>query len=221
MLTGPSIIPENPQSAVVLLHGYGSNGNDLIALGYEWTDILPDTAFFAPNAPTPIMYDGYEWFSLNDFQPNRAITPDYLQTLSDRANKVVPEVIVYLNDIIKHHSIPLSNIVISGFSQGGLVAYQTAYGLSDSIAGVIGMSAVPLIQPIPTDKQLNVLLTHGKADDVVPYAAMDLTEHVLHQMNQFVSTYTSPYMGHGLDAGCVQRIGQFIHQCLSDKRVSD
>ncbi len=219
MLTGATLIPDNPQNAVILLHGYGSNGNDLISLGEEWQSLLPETAFFAPNAPTQIFYDGYEWFSLNDFQPDRAVTPDYLQTLSDRANKTVPEVILYLNEISKQYNIPFSNFVLAGFSQGGLLALNTAFSLTDSVRAVVGMSAVPLIQPIPTDKRLNIMLTHGQMDDVVLFEAMNMSKQTLTQMNQSVKTCVRPNMSHGIDFACVHEVGQFIRNALNAQKI--
>ncbi len=215
MLTAATLIPENPKNAVVFLHGYGSNGNDLISLGEEWQSLLPDTAFFAPNAPTQIFYDEYEWFSLSDFQPNRAITIDYLQTLSDRANKTLPEIIIYLNHISTQLRIPLSQIVLAGFSQGGLMAFNTALSLNEPVKAVIGMSAVPIVQPVPTDKQIPFLLTHGEQDDVVPFKAMDVSCQTLKEMHQFVTTFSRPDMGHGIDNDCVIYIGQFIQKIFN------
>ncbi len=218
MLNGATLIPDNPQYAIVLLHGYGSNGADLIALAEEWQNALPNVAFFAPNAPTQIFYDGYEWFSLSDFEPNRVITPDYLQTLSDRANKTVPDVILYLNEISEQYHIPLSNFILAGFSQGGLMALNTAFGLTESVQAVIGMSAVPFVQPIPTNKQLPILLTHGQQDDVVPFEAMELSQRTLENMNQSVKTCVRPHMGHGIDTQCAICIQEFIQHILNSTK---
>jgi len=70
-LTGPSAAPasgRDPQSLVILLHGYGSNGADLMGLVPYWRDALPDTAFMAPNAPEacPAAPGGYQWWALTD-----------------------------------------------------------------------------------------------------------------------------------------------------------
>jgi phospholipase/carboxylesterase len=54
MLTGPSLPPATgaaPRQIVILLHGYGSNGADMIALAPMWRPVLPDALFLAPNAP--------------------------------------------------------------------------------------------------------------------------------------------------------------------------
>src|ERR1700733_13723967 len=75
LLTGPRLDPPHGRAAsalVVLLHGYGANGDDLIALGDGWRRWLPDAAFVAPNAPEQIpgMYGGLQWFAVAMRDPN-------------------------------------------------------------------------------------------------------------------------------------------------------
>src|SRR5579871_5936975 len=69
MIDGPRVAPASgaaARSLVILLHGYGSNGEDLIGLAQHWSAVLPDTAFVAPNAPEPCpgAPDGYQWWAL-------------------------------------------------------------------------------------------------------------------------------------------------------------
>ena len=73
-LDGPREGPRSgnaPRQLVVLLHGLGANGQDLIALAPVLGTVLPDAVFVAPNAPSPcdMAPFGYQWFSLQDFQP--------------------------------------------------------------------------------------------------------------------------------------------------------
>ena len=57
---------EPARSLVILLHGYGSNGDDLIGLAPHWRGALPETAFVSPNAPErcPGAPGGYQWWAL-------------------------------------------------------------------------------------------------------------------------------------------------------------
>ncbi len=218
MLSHISAIPSHPQNAVFLLHGYGSNGYDMASLAQYFQKDFPTTAFFAPNAPTQIFEDGFEWFALNDYQPTQTISLSYLTQLNNRAVHAVEQVKTYIETIRKQYDIPYHRIVIGGFSQGGLIALKTAFDLTEDIAGVIGMSAVPLNQPIPTKKQLPVLLTHGQADDVVPFSGMEFNQAVLQQMNQSVSTCVQPFMGHGIDDTCINAVRFFLTSCLAEKQ---
>ena len=73
-IDGPRIEPRSgvARKLVVILHGYGADGNDLIGLGHEWADFLPDTAFVAPNAHEACahMPSGRQWFALTDRNPH-------------------------------------------------------------------------------------------------------------------------------------------------------
>ena len=70
-LDGPRIDPASGKAArqlVILLHGLGADGNDLIGLAPHWAEFLPDAAFASPTAPFPCDMSpmGYQWFSVQD-----------------------------------------------------------------------------------------------------------------------------------------------------------
>lgn len=214
MLQGVSYLPKQIKNAVVLLHGYGADGADLLSLTSFWQHALPHTAFFAPNAPKELPFGGYEWFSLDDYDPCRASTLDYARLLKERALKSVPFVMDYIKDVCQSHQLTTSNIVLGGFSQGGLMSFLSAYQMQTPFAGIIGMSAVPLANPVPARASANVLLTHGTADEVVPFAAMSLSQNTLTQMNQKVETFIVPEMGHNIDMNCIKRVELFLKTVL-------
>ncbi len=79
MLDGPSCPPKSGDPAkqlVVLLHGIGADGNDLIALAPFYQGVLPDALFIAPNAPFPcdMAPFGYQWFSIQNLQPDTRLS---------------------------------------------------------------------------------------------------------------------------------------------------
>src|SRR6202162_774604 len=73
-LDGPRLEPRSGKARqlVVLLHGYGADGNDLIEIGRAWQGLLPDAAFVSPHAPRPCGQApvGREWFSLTCRDPD-------------------------------------------------------------------------------------------------------------------------------------------------------
>jgi phospholipase/carboxylesterase len=74
ILSGPAAAPADggpARSMVIFLHGYGSNGEDLIGLAPYWRAALPHTVFLAPNAPQrcPGAPGGYQWWALADLSP--------------------------------------------------------------------------------------------------------------------------------------------------------
>ncbi len=208
-LSGPSIIPTMSTSAVILLHGYGANGSDLISIGEDLSSDFSQTAFFAPNASTEIFSQGYEWFSLNDYNPQQ-LTLDYLNVLQKRAMYQVDLVKNYILNVVETCHIPLDKIIIGGFSQGGLMAFLTAYSMSEKCAGVMGLSAVPLVQPVPCCFSMPVLLTHGGLDLVVPPIAMNISKDTLEKMKQPVQTFCSKRMEHNIDKACLDQIRLFL-----------
>src|ERR1700761_9039217 len=74
ILTGPMMAPARGPAThlVVLVHGYGADGNDLISLASHWQTLLPTCEFVAPNAPerVPGAPNGFQWFALTDFSPH-------------------------------------------------------------------------------------------------------------------------------------------------------
>jgi len=87
-LSGPSQPPAaggKPKQLVALLHGYGSNGEDLIGLAPYWRAALPDTVFISPNAPEPCpgAPGGYQWWSLTSFTPQSSNTEELHVPLND------------------------------------------------------------------------------------------------------------------------------------------
>jgi predicted esterase len=77
MIDGPRMPPASrgkPKQLVVLLHGYGSNGEDLISLAPYWAKTLPDAQFVSPNAPDPVpgYPGGYQWFPITKLPRSRA-----------------------------------------------------------------------------------------------------------------------------------------------------
>lgn len=212
MLSGPTYIPSTINQALVLLHGYGSNGDDLFSLTPELTSTVENLAVFAPNAPFPIMGDGYEWFSLNDFVPTQCINETYLNTLTNRAVSAAKKVADYINFIMETHHISADKITLCGFSQGGLVAVITALTSPVPLNGLILMSAVPVMtHQLKCLQKPRTLITHGTQDFVVPIEGAALSKQNLTQEGLSVSEHISPYLGHGIDAGCMNALIHFLN----------
>ncbi len=212
MLTGPMIIPDTVENIVILCHGYGSNGNDMIGIAQQLTDDFRKTAFIAPNAPNNIGWGGYEWFSLNDF--DLSITDkNYLARLTIRSKSAVKQLSELVNYVQMKYNVTSDKIILGGFSQGGLVAMLTALELESNPAGVIAMSAVPVYftdKRVDSKKSFPILLTHGSADSVVPIQAMQVGLEQLTSMNFKPETCISNGLGHGVDLNCLNHIRSFL-----------
>src|SRR5262249_9727572 len=116
-LKGPSLMPESgkaPTAVVVLLHGYGASGDDLIGLAPYFAHVLPHAAFYAPNATNALeggMMGGYQWFGLGGYDPF-AMSRDP-QKLVDTFRNMRPGTEAaaavlnkFLDQVLTYHNIP-------------------------------------------------------------------------------------------------------------------
>lgn len=194
---------------VVFLHGYGADGQNLLALGQSWAHALPDTLFIAPDAPTPCEMGGggFQWFSLDDNSLD--VRLDYLEG----ARNVV---ISYLRDLSNTYGIPLDKIIIVGFSQGGMIAMDIMYhGLQT--AGFISYSGAFYLNkdaPKP-DNPSPLLVIHGELDTVLPITFHHRTVKYLQELAISFEEHTYPDLDHSINFEGADRGLTFIQKCLS------
>jgi phospholipase/carboxylesterase len=196
-LDGPRLMPAGEVRAlVVLLHGYGANGDDLIELGRVWRAALPDTAFLAPHAPEPLamMAEGRQWFPLTLRDPG-----EYWTGVSHAG----PRLEAFLEaELARHHLAP-DRLALVGFSQGTMMALHVGLRRAVPPAAIVGYSGViagPERLAVDIAARPPVLLVHGAADDVIPPAALHLTRESLAAAGVPVSWHLRPGLGHGIDA---------------------
>ena len=164
-LEGPTLDPRDgaPTSAVILFHGYGANGNDLIELGHASQDMLPQTVFLAPDAPEELPFPGFggrQWFPLTLRDP---------EEFWRGVNAIAPAVNSYLDEVLAHYRLPMSRVALVGFSQGCMLALHVGLRRGDSPAALVGYSG-RLAGPEHLSTELAarppILLIHGEIDDV-------------------------------------------------------
>ena len=200
-LSGPMLLPASgvaPQQAVVLLHGYGSNGEDLIGLAPHWRGTLPEALFVAPNGPTQSdgFGDGYQWFEV-DFTGDR---------LAARQTGVItarPILVQFLEDMWAQTGILPQDTILAGFSQGAMMALHVGLSIPTPLMGVIAFSGA-LLPPDGFDDSSRakppVCIIHGDMDDVVgPDLSAD-ADVALRLAGYDVSYHVSEGVGHGISA---------------------
>lgn len=214
MIDGPFIAPKSgpAKNLVVFLHGYGSNGDDLISIGQEWAPYLPDTAFVSPNAPEvcEIWSQGYQWFSI------RAIDPDAFER-EKQAEKAMPALNAFLDAQLAKWGLPESRLLVAGFSQGAMMAMYTMPRRQKPCAGVIGYSGMLIEAEAlkrPEMVKIPVLAIHGDRDEVVPPASLDAIERGFSAAGYDVETVLRPGLGHGIDGFGLTRGLDFVKECF-------
>lgn len=212
MLTGPQRkwqTGNSPQKLVVLLHGYGSNGDNLIDLADMWQPSLPQVVFHSPHAiePCEAMPFGYQWFGLKDFSPFN---------MRQGLDKAAPILKTYLEHLLTTYHLNSSDLVLVGFSQGTIMALEMMFYLP-GLAGIIGYAGAfypPSFKAVLGHKP-DVLLVHGTADMVVPYPLMIESYTQLQRLGLSPRTYTCTGLGHSIDVEGITQGGQFLQDVFS------
>ena len=213
-LSGPRHPPANgasPQRLVILLHGVGADGNDLIGLAPHWAKLLPDTEFISPDAP--YRYDmapqGRQWFSIRDF------APEILQT---GARETAPILNQFIDAQLLRTGLSSDRLALVGFSQGTMMALFVALRRSQRLAGVIGYSG----RSVDTETTANevksrppVLLIHGESDDLIPPDAMLETAQNLALSAISAQWHICSNLGHGIDQAGLEIGGRFLRDCFT------
>ena len=210
MLQGPSYIPQKPKNACVFMHGFGSNGDDLITLAGMLSAAFPDTAFLAPHGPavTP-MGMGYEWFSDNNWT-----FVDYDGMVNTHA-----KLEAYIQkSIVEELGIPHDKIVLFGFSQGTMMSLFSAPRFEHKFAGVLGCSGKmrwqdKLKEPFHRPP---ISLIHGIQDDVVPHNESSKSEKALKELGFNVSLLKEEGVSHHIGEKGLEEAIRFMKERFKD-----
>jgi phospholipase/carboxylesterase len=196
-LDGPRLVPlsgSEPNALVILIHGYGSNGDDLISLARMIQPALPHAAFVAPNAPSPIprMAAAYQWWPIETFS---------MAERAAGAAAAAPALDAFITDELEAAGLTGDRLLLVGFSQGTMMALHVGLRRPEPLAGIVGISGM-LVAPERLQAEITsrppVLLIHGTEDDVVPFRSMELASTALTASGVTVETHVSPGVGHSV-----------------------
>ncbi len=212
-LTGPERPPAAggaPRKLVLLLHGLGADGNDLIGLAEPWGQLLPDACFAAPDAPEPcdMAPSGRQWFSLSDRSP--VPVADGIAQAADALNADIDARLAALG-------LAERDLALVGFSQGTMMSLHVAYRRTSPCAGVLGFSGW-LVSGERLGDELRArppaLLVHGDADDRVPVGALFEATATLAACEVPVQWHVSRGIGHGIAPDGLEIGGHFLRDVL-------
>ncbi|HEY1615887.1 MAG TPA: prolyl oligopeptidase family serine peptidase [Rhizomicrobium sp.] len=203
-LNGPRLPPARGDAThlVVLCHGYGADGNDLLGLAPHWQSLLPTTAFVAPNAPERCPGAGYQWFAISRLDPEEA---------RRGAESAASALTDFLDAELKRLELPGDRLVLAGFSQGTMMALHVGLRRAVPPLAILGFSGMLAAPPPPQqDRAPPVLLIHGDADTMIPVEATIAAAAALGHAGIGVQFHLSPGLGHGIDAEGMDLGGRFL-----------
>ena len=151
------------ENAIILLHGYGGDGNDISMLSLNWKRHLPNTIFICPNGHEKCLINpsGFQWFDLTKEDPK------YILQQSIKAEKILTK---FISEIKKKFNLENEKIILSGFSQGCMMSINLGLTSENEYNCVIGFSGKIIDQDSLANRKkasTNTLLIHGDSDQVV------------------------------------------------------
>ncbi len=180
-----------PKQLVFFLHGWGSDGNDLIQISHHWKNEMPNTTFLAPNGPEVCSGNpqGRQWFN---------ILTDSNEIINVGLNNAFILLDKYIQVHLNTYKLQKDNFFLVGFSQGAMLALFTS--LRKKCKGIIGYSGAFLEKEIPKNfKKNDVLLVHGQKDNVVPIARMKSAEKKLITLSSSIETQVYKDLEHSIN----------------------
>lgn len=199
---------------VVLFHGYGAPGTDLVGLGEEVASQLPaqrNVRYVFPEAPLSLddigLYQGRAWWHLSiqsllqsfenqDFERIRSFSPEGV----DQAREAADIAIAAALDEV---GLDRSRLILGGFSQGAMLATELALHRGDAIRGLVLWSGTLIREGIwkkraAESKPLQIVQSHGTRDPILPFVTAtwlrDLLVEAGHHVNflKFAGPHTIP-----------------------------
>jgi phospholipase/carboxylesterase len=213
IVNGASLKPLSgaaPKQIVLLLHGFGSSGSDLISLAPPWQQSLPDALFLAPHAPQRCSFGaGYQWWGLSDLSPS---------ALAAGAAQAAPAIDEFIDRKLRQYDLSETDLAMIGFSQGTMMALHVGMRRPRQIAAIVGysgmMTGIGALRPDQITKP-PVLLIHGSDDPVIPVAALHSAENELKRLGIPVSTHISAGVDHSVDPVGLRLGRDFVVKALN------
>lgn len=193
LIRKPLAKSENPP-LLVLLHGYGSNEQDLFSFASELPDEL---LIISAQAPLPMGFGSYAWYSIN-FDEN-ATNRSNLTEAKDSLLKIE----TFIDEIIKKYKVNQEKIFLLGFSQGSILSYAYAFRNPTKIKYIIALSGYLNEQLLPESynldnhTQLDFFISHGTVDQVLPISWSKKSLPFLEKLN-IKHTFKEYNVGHGV-----------------------
>lgn len=203
---------KSPELLCVLCHGYGAPGDDLVPVGEAVAH--PGVAFAFPEAPIDLGFGGRAWWNIDVSRFANAMHDGNVDALMDDvpdgladARKKLRETV---DDLAVRMKLPMSKIVVGGFSQGAMITTDLALRLEEAPAALAIFSGTLVCRPewtklAPKRKGLQVLQSHGEQDPILPYPiALEL--HRLLLSAGLNVDFISFRGGHGIAPSVVEKL---------------
>lgn len=208
---------EEAKAVVIWLHGLGADGNDFVPLVKE-LNLPEDLAirFIFPHAPiSPVTLNGgmemRSWFDLKSLE--------LMENVDCAGIRVSCHSIYRLIEEQMKLGIDPKNIVLAGFSQGGLIALHAGLSFDHGLAGIMALSTwLPLPEQFYLHRTTQIFIAHGTQDPVVPFSLGMEMKQELESKGYPVEWHPYP-MQHQVCADEVVAISKWLQRVLGEQDV--
>ena len=185
-------LAKNP--LLLLIHGYGSNEDDLFSFANE----LPDNYYvISVRAPYSLQYGSYAWYSINfDADENKFSDNDEARTSRDL-------IAHFIDELVTNYPVDANNISLLGFSQGAILSYAVALSYPEKVQRVVAMSGYLNGDLLKEDylknnfSNLKIFASHGTVDQVIPVDWARKAKPKLDNLG-ILNTFNEYPIGHGI-----------------------
>lgn len=214
--------------ALVLLHGYGAPGTDLVPL-FRQVAAPPGLRFVFPEAPLQVDFgfpgmSGRAWWHLDvmALQERLAHGPEAALAVANEEPEGLAGarnlVLALLDELCERYRVPKERVILGGFSQGAMVACDAALRSERPLAGLVLLSTAPVAlsewqKLAPRRAGLAVLQSHGRADPLLPFSGAELLRDTLDRAGLQVQ-FLAFNGGHAIPGGVTDALGPFFTRTL-------
>jgi phospholipase/carboxylesterase len=212
-LIGPETAPSNDAPTewlIVMLHGVGQDGSDLLRFASVFQTLLPGAYVTAPHAPHrfDLGRTGRQWFSLQGLGPN---------TRLEGVQRIAPVVERFIDARIAKTGVAHERIVMCGFSQGAMIALYVGLRRKPPPLAILAHSGMVVEEAVTVSQTSglpSVLLTHGGADDVISPSQLPRAEALLRAASVPVEAHRLPGLGHVINEDVLTLSREFLERTL-------
>ena len=195
---------------VILCHGLGADGNDLIGLAPHFAQVLPNAKFLSPNAPFPcdMSPSGYQWFSLQER------TEEAMLAGAQMAHPILD---AFIDQQLETHNLSENKLALIGFSQGTMMSLFTAPRREQPVAGVVGYSGRLIGKDLSAREARchpPIVMINGDQDELVPAELQPIAVEALSAAGIEIEGHIRPGLGHSIDEEGIRIAQDFLRRYL-------
>ena len=203
----PKTITENT-ALLILLHGYGSNEEDLFSFASELPD---DLIIVSARAPQTLGFGSYSWYTIyfNSPQGKFSDMPEAI-----KAREIIA---IFIDEVQQKYSVSPQKTFLLGFSQGTILSYAVALNYPEKVQKIIALSGYVNPDLLPEDlnakdySKLDFYISHGSVDQVIPVEWANKAPEFLKQLN-IKHCYKEFPVGHGVSPKNFYEFSKWIEE---------